>query len=326
MEHYTQSTIANCRGFGKVLSLAKTAASSSCAVLITGESGTGKELIARAIHDFSPHNAGRYVPVNVAALPGDLVESHLFGHVSGAFTGATHNRAGAFRSAAGGTLLLDEIGDLPPTTQPKLLRALEEKEIQPVGSDTTVPVDTRVIAATSQDLEHMVETGRFREDLLYRLNVVEIHIPPLRERPEDIPVLAEYYCEHHAKANGKPVKHLNADACLQLLNHPWKGNVRELSNMIERAVLFCELDTIGTDDLNLAGCHESPYSPAVTLQDAVDTFKKQHIISVLRRVDGNRNKAAEILGLSPATLFRYIDKYGLKGYALHKYSPYSSQL
>ncbi|TCK19490.1 regulatory Fis family protein [Thiogranum longum] len=325
MEHAVESIIANCRGFGQVLHLARTAAASSCAILITGESGTGKELVARTIHDHSPHKAGRYYPVNVAALPCDLVESHLFGHVSGAFTGAIHNRAGAFRKADGGTLLLDEIGDLPSGAQPKLLRALEQKEIQPVGSDETIAVDTRVIAATSQDLEKMVESGQFRKDLLYRLNVVEIHIPPLRERPEDIPALAEYYCIRHARANEKPVKRLNADACLQLLNHPWNGNVRELSNMIERAVLFCQSDTIGPEDLNLSGCHESIYSPTTTLQEAVDIFKKQHIISVLQRAKGNRNGAAEILGVSQATLFRYIDKYDLKGYALHKRNDSPSQ-
>lgn len=325
MEQAVESIIASCRGFGQVLSLAKTAATSSCAVLITGESGTGKELVARTIHNYSPHKTGRYYPVNVAALPCDLVESHLFGHVSGAFTGATHNRAGAFRKADGGTLLLDEIGDLPPMTQPKLLRALEQKEIQPVGSDETVTVDTRVIAATSQNLRQMVETGQFREDLLYRLNVVEIHIPPLRERPEDIPALAEYYCVRHARVNNKPVKRLSADACLQLLNHPWKGNARELSNIIERAVLFCKSDTIGPEDLNLSGCHETLISSDTTLQEAVDSFKKQHIISVLQSVEGNRNQAADILGLSHATLFRYIDKYDLKGYALHKQDSGSSQ-
>ena len=317
MEQYIGSIIANCHGFGEVLSFAKTAASSSCAVLITGESGTGKEIVARTIHEHSSNRSGRYVPVNVAALPADLVESHLFGHVSGAFTGATHNRAGAFRSAAGGTLLLDEIGDLPLPTQPKLLRALEQKEIQPVGSDMPITVDTRVIAATSRNLRDMVETGQFREDLLYRLNVVEIHIPPLRERPEDIPALAEYYCRHHAIKYGKPVKRLNADACLQLLNHPWKGNVRELSNIIERAILFCESDTIGPDDLHLDPCSDTNHLAYASLQEAVDAFKKQHIISVLQSVDGNRSKAAEKLDLSHATLFRYIDKYGLKGYALN---------
>ncbi len=320
MEHDIGSIIANCRGFGEVLSFAKTAACSSCAVLITGESGTGKEIIARTIHEHSANKSGRYVPVNVAALPSELVESHLFGHVTGAFTGATHNRAGAFRSAAGGTLLLDEIGDLPVPTQPKLLRALEQKEIQPVGSDTPITVDTRVIAATSRNLKQMVEAGQFREDLLYRINVVEIHIPPLRERPEDIPSLAEYYCRYHAENYGKPVKRLSADACLQLLNHPWKGNVRELSNIIERAILFCESDNIGPDDLNLNPCSDNAYPTRSSLQEAVDAFKKQHIISVLQSVDGNRSKAAEKLDLSHATLFRYIEKYGLKGYALHSHN------
>ncbi len=324
MEQQIGSIIANCHGFGEVLSYAKTAAYSSCAVLITGESGTGKEIVARTIHEHSANKSGRYVPVNVAALPSDLVESHLFGHVTGAFTGATHNRAGAFRSATGGTLLLDEIGELPVPTQPKLLRAIEQKEIQPVGSDTPVTVNTRIIAATSRNLRQMVEAGCFREDLLYRLNVVEIHIPPLRERPEDIPTLAEYYCRHHAENYGKPVKRLNTEACLQLLNHPWKGNVRELSNVIERAVLFCESDTIGPDDLNLDPCAESHLARA-SLQEAVDAFKKQHIISILQSVNGNRSKAAEKLSLSQATLFRYIEKYGLKGYALHAHRPQSSQ-
>ncbi len=317
MEYDATSVISRCRGFRRVMELARTAASSSCTVLITGESGTGKELIARAIHDFSRRNTGRYVPINVAALPSELVESHLFGHVAGAFTGATHNRAGAFRIASGGTLLLDEIGDLPQATQPKLLRALEAGEIQPVGADIPVPVDTRVIAATSRRLEDMVRDGHFREDLYYRLNVVEIHIPPLRDRPEDIPVLAEYYCYRHARANDKPVRRLSADACLKLLNYPWKGNVRELSNVIERAVLFGQGDTISADDLNLRDDPADALASTMPLHEAVDEFRKKHIEKVLRIADGNRNHAAELLGMSRATLFRYIDRYELKGFALN---------
>lgn len=316
MPHY-QPIVARSRAFSDIMSLAQRVARSSCAVLITGESGTGKELIARTIHDSSPARTGRYVPINVAAIPDDLIESELFGHTRGAFTGAEHDRLGAFRAADGGTLLLDEIGDLPLYTQPKLLRVLEQHEVLPVGSDTPVDVDTRVIAATSCDLDELVAHRRFRPDLLFRLNVVQIAIPPLRERPEDIPVLAEYYCSHYGQALDKPAISISSAAMQCLLRHSWNGNVRELAHTLERAVLLCDGDSIQVDDLpeRLNDCARINRE---NLREAVESFKRQHIVSMLEAVEGDRQAAARRLGLSPATLFRYIDKYGLKGYALER--------
>jgi len=284
-------------------------------VLVTGESGTGKELVARAIHEASPARIGQYIPVNVAAIPDNLVESELFGHVRGAFTDARQDRQGAFRSASGGTLLLDEIGDLPLHSQPKLLRALEQGEVLPVGSDIPIDIDTRVIAATAKNLQEQASRACFRTDLLYRLNAIQIHIPPLRERPEDIPLLVEYYCKRYCRQAGKPLKHVSRDAMRCLLKHAWNGNVRELAHTLEHAVLLTDGDTIAVGDLPPALCDgESKLTD--NLHDAVDAFRRLHIIRTLEIVAGDRTSAAEQLGISPATLFRYIDKYGLKGYAI----------
>ena len=321
MPHTEQPIVARSRAFNDIMALARRLSGASCPVLITGESGTGKELIARIIHDASPSRQGPYVAINVAALPADLVESQLFGHVAGAFTGAQRDRAGAFRSAHGGTLLLDEIGDLPLNAQAKLLRVLEEKEVLPLGADTPVPIDVRIVTATSRKLERLVEGGLFRSDLLFRINVVRIEIPPLRERPDDIPVLAEYYCERFCRESGIPPRKIDGEAMQRLLAHGWEGNVRELAHVIERAVLLSDGDSIAVDDLPReivgCGCADGNCQPTL-LGDAVEAFKQRHIISVLESVNGDRGKAARLLGLSPATLFRYIRKYGLKGYALQR--------
>ncbi|VAW76917.1 hypothetical protein MNBD_GAMMA13-634 [hydrothermal vent metagenome] len=318
MTHCSQPIIAESQAISDVVALAKKVAASSCTVLITGESGTGKELVARLIHESSPFRSGPYIPINVAALPSELVESQLFGHVRGAFTGAVHDRPGAFMAANGGTLLLDEIGDLPLQTQPKLLRALEQKEILPVGSDRPLHVTTRVVAATSWNLEDMSDNGHFRVDLMYRLNVVLITIPPLRDRPEDISILSEYYCEKFCREAGKPLLRISDTAKRQLLNYTWKGNTRELAHVIERAVLLCDTDEISSQDLpaDLSNC----LPPLVAdFHSAVESFKHRHIVSILEGAGGDRRKTAELLGISPATLFRYIDKYNLKGYALKKH-------
>ncbi len=316
MVPYThQPVISRSRAFSDIMALARRVAHSSCAVLITGESGTGKELVARTIHDSSPDRNGSYVPVNVAAMPSELVESQLFGHTRGAFTGAEQDRLGAFRTASGGTLLLDEIGDLPLQTQPKLLRALEQREVLPVGCDTPVQVDTRVIAATSCDLDKLVELDRFRADLLFRLNVIQISIPPLRERPEDIPILSRYYCDNYCRSLGMPPMRISGDAMQRLVEQPWKGNVRELAHTLERAVLLCEGDSIQPGDL-FPGHDEYRLTGTEKLSDAVECCKRQHIIGTLEAVDGDRRAAAARLGISAATLFRYIDRYGLKGYAI----------
>jgi len=278
-------------------------------VLITGETGTGKELVARAIHDLSPHYDSVYIPLNVAAIPENLVESHLFGHVRGAFSGADRAREGLFRAASGGTLFLDEIGEMSLAIQPKLLRALEEKEILPVGSDIPLAINTRVIAATHRNLEQMVEEKTFRRDLLFRLNVVNIHIPPLRERREDIPLLVNHFINRHCRELGKPGINIDDDAMLHLVNHDWsKGNVRELSNVLERAVILCESDTVNIDDL-LANVTGSRVPLPANLQAAAEKFEAGYIESVLESVNGSRELAAKKLGISLATLYRYIKKH-----------------
>ncbi len=229
--------------------LVRKVAPARATVLITGESGTGKELVARAIHSQSPRREGLFVPVNVAAVPEGLMESTLFGHLRGAFTGASQSRAGAFRTACGGTLFLDEIGEMPPDLQAKLLRVLEERKVWPVGSDSPVEVDCRVVAATHRDLEERVRSGAFREDLWYRLNVVNIPIPPLRERPEDIPLLVEHLLGRYREELGRAVLGVDGQAMRCLMAHPWRGNVRELGHVLERAVALCEAPMIRVRDL-----------------------------------------------------------------------------
>ncbi len=304
-------------------------ASATCNVLITGESGTGKELVARTIHSLSPLCDSTFIPLNVAAIPDTLVESHLFGHQRGAFTGADKSREGAFRAAAGGTLFLDEIGDLPLHVQPKLLRALEQKEIMPVGSDTPIIVNTRVLAATHRNLEEMVNAGEFRRDLFMRLNVVIIHIPPLRERMAAIPLLARHFVTRHCRELGKPTLNIDHDAMQCLMSYNWnKGNVRELSNAIERAVILNEGDRITVKDMPAeirdGGQHTSQnpgdamersgQHTALNLKEAMSDSERKHIAAVLEIVNGNREDAACMLGISPATLYRHMDNLGLKGY------------
>ena len=309
----SQAMIAHSRALAEVGTLIRKVAPSSCTVLITGESGTGKELAARAIHEISPRASQAFVPLNVAAVPGELMESCLFGHCRGAFTGASESRDGVFRTASNGTLLLDEIGELPLHLQPKLLRALEEKEVLPVGSDRPVAVRTRVIAATSRDLEHMASEGGFRRDLLYRLNTVGIRIPPLREHPEDIPALAEHFCRKYCSEHERPPLSIDPETLQLLIHFAWPGNIRELAHVIERAALLCESPVITPDDLppDIRGvCTRS----TMTLDEAVDSCKRMHIVAALETSNGNRATAARLLDISEATLFRYIQRFGLKGF------------
>ena len=308
----------------------KVAASPSNA-LVLGESGTGKKLVARAIHERSPRADGPFVTLNVSAIPDTLVESYLFGHERGAFTGADRRRDGLFRAASGGTLFLDEIGELALPVQAKLLRAVETKEILPVGADRGIRVDTRIVAATHRDLGKMVEEGRFRQDLLYRLQVVELRVPPLRDRAGDVPALAMHFVGAHARTQRKSVQAIAPDALAILVGYPWPGNVRELSNVIERAVILASDDTITPIDLPTelgvapASFVDPPASlPAASrdlasdeecnLERAVLTFQRGHIARVLDRSRGGRDAAARLLGLSPATLYRYLQRLGLKGY------------
>ena len=309
--------------------LVEKVASSSSNVLVLGESGTGKELVARAVHERSPRAAGPFVTLNVSAIPDTLVESYLFGHERGAFTGADRRRDGLFRAASGGTLFLDEIGELALPVQAKLLRAVETKEILPVGSDRGLKVDTRIVAATHRDLAKLVEDGRFRLDLMYRLQVVQLRIPPLRERLTDVPRLALHFVELHARAQRKQVRAIAPDAMAILASYTWPGNVRELSNVIERAIILASDETITPIDLPTELGITPPLSeappPGVAVSDvsraedwnlerAVLSFQRAHIASVLDRTQGSRDTAARLLGLSPATLYRHLQRVGLKGY------------
>jgi DNA-binding NtrC family response regulator len=315
--HNPSNIVFRSSALNEVLDIVKKVSQSASNVLVTGETGTGKELIARAIHDLGPLREAVFLPVNVAAIPDNLVESNLFGHTRGAFTGAERSREGAFRAAADGTLFLDEIGDLPLHIQPKLLRALEEKEIIPVGSDTPILVNTRVIAATNCDLEKMAREGRFRRDLLMRLNVVVIHIPPLRERMDDVPLLVQHFVRRHCHELGKPILEIDMDAMHCLMSYHWRrGNVRELSNVIERAAILSEGQKIGREDLPVEMCDGDQHRSLnmLSLRDAVNEFERRHVASVLESVEGSRDLAASVLGVSPATLYRHLDKLGLKGY------------
>jgi DNA-binding NtrC family response regulator len=306
--------------------LEKVAASTST-VLVQGESGTGKELVARAVHDLSERREGPFLSLNVSAIPDALCESYLFGHERGAFTGAERRREGLFRAASGGTLFLDEIGELPAAVQAKLLRAVETKEILPVGSDRGVAVDVRIVAATHRDLAAMVAEGKFRQDLYYRLQVVRLALPPLRDRPGDVPALCEHLLARHGLAQKKHVGGIDADALDVLCAYAWPGNVRELSNVLERAVILCEGDTVTVADLpgELRATPPPAAPPSAPpsglsvdapadLDQATLAFQRVHIARVLARVNGNRDAAAKLLGLSPATLYRHLQRVGLKGF------------
>ena len=314
-QHDDFNMVAKSKAISDLKRLVRKVAASRSNLLITGESGTGKELISRAIHNLSPNPDALLVALNVAAIPDTLIESHLFGHERGAFTGAERVRCGAFRKAKGGTLFLDEIGELPLHVQPKLLRALEEKEITPVGADTPLTVDTRIITATHRDLEQMVREGSFRQDLLLRINVLTVHIPPLRERVEDVPPLVSHFVNRFCLELRKPRLHVDNQVMRRLMSYDWrKGNVRELSNVIERAVILSEGDTIRVEDLPAVFQASGTGSTTTDLRNAVKQFEYRHIASVLDSVEGNRELAAHALGISPATLYRHMERLRLAGY------------
>ncbi|MFZ7126848.1 MAG: sigma-54-dependent transcriptional regulator [Desulfobacterales bacterium] len=286
-------------------------------VLISGESGTGKELIALAIHSNSPRKDGPFVAVNCAALPETLLESEIFGHERGAFTGADKRRMGRFEMADGGTIFLDEIGELSVSIQAKLLRVIQEMAFEPLGSSRTVTVDARVLAATNKDLEEEIREGRFREDLFYRLNVVRIRIPPLRERTEDILPLAQLFIERFNRKNQRMIKGLGHEAAGLLQAYDWPGNVRELENVIERSVILCRGETIGVGDLpeplrNLAGSPEEPSEAERLAGRPLKEVEAEMIRLTLRQNDGNRTRTAEILGISRRTLQHKLKAYGIR--------------
>jgi len=286
-------------------------------VLITGESGTGKELVASAIHRQSARAGKPFVCVNSAAIPKDLVESEMFGHERGAFTGAAERRAGRFELADGGTLLLDEVGDLGPEAQAKLLRVLESGVIERLGGEKPITVDVRVIAATNKDLSRATQQGRFREDLLFRLNVLPIHIPPLRERPEDVPPLVQHFAARQAARLGRGVR-LDAGAVQLLAAYPWPGNVRELANLVERLAILASGDTITADDVTRVVPQDGAPAPPpegwtdVALSDALDQFERTLIARALSAARGNVAEAARKLATDRANLYRRMRRLGLE--------------
>jgi two-component system NtrC family response regulator len=312
--HRVEGIVGDSGRMQEVLSLVRRVAGSDATVLIRGESGTGKELIARAIHHASPRAAGPFVAVNCAALPEGLLESELFGHERGAFTGAAATRKGRFELADGGSLFLDEIGDLPLHLQVKLLRVLQEREFERVGSSRPIGVDVRVIAATHRDLEALVRQGRFRDDLYYRINVVTVTLPPLRERREDLPLLIDHFVKTFAAKNGKTVVGLTREARESLLRYDYPGNVRELENLIERAVVLTRDEVIGLTDLPLT-VHDAPPEPGrgPGLVAAVEALERDMIRGALGLADGVQTRAAESLGISERVLRYKLKKYGLAG-------------
>jgi len=278
-------------------------------VLITGESGTGKELVARAVHSLSPSNTGRFVAVNCSAIPETLLESELFGHKKGSFTSAFEDKQGLFETACGGTLFLDEIGHMPMGCQVKLLRAVEQRQILPVGSTRPVDVDLRLVAATNRDLGKEIKEGRFRQDLFYRLNVVGVHLPPLRERREDISLLVEHFVKKYNAEMGKHCVRVSDEAMKRLVAHEWKGNVRELQNVIERAVIFAEGEMIEVADIALAGSGAVvAVEDSEDLQSVVRAYEKEQIYRVLSKYSWDKAKTAKVLGIGLSSLYRKIDE------------------
>jgi DNA-binding NtrC family response regulator len=307
-----ENIIGRSRAMQEVFALIRRVAASQASVLITGESGTGKELVARALHAHSPRANRPFVAVNCAAIPETLLESDLFGYKRGAFTDAKTDKAGLFVEANGGTIFLDEIGELPLTLQPKLLRALQEREIRPLGGTKSERVDIRLITATNRHLEKRLKEGRFREDLFYRLNVIHIHLPPLRDRAEDVLPLAEHFLTRSAERAGKPLRSFKETAKKLLLAHAWPGNVRELENVVERAVALAEGDIVTPEDLPPAlreRKSQDRLTSALMQGLTLEELERQYIQRVLEAEGGNKTRAAQRLGLDRKTLYRKLEEY-----------------
>ena len=305
-----ESIIGKSAEMQKIFQMIQKVASTKASVLITGESGVGKELVAHAIHNLSPRRDNPLVIVNCSALSESLLESELFGHEKGAFTGAMARKRGRFELANGGTIFLDEIGEINQSIQVKILRVLQDKRFERVGGEETLEVDVRVIAATNRDLEEEIKKGNFREDLFYRLNVVHIHVPPLRDRKDDIPLLINEFMQEFAKENGKDIKNIDNHARAALYKYSWPGNIRQLKNCMESAVVMCSSDTITLNDLpptiksaSSANSMQIPFG--VTLEEA----EKIIIQQTLAQNQGNKSKTAEVLGIGRKTLHRKLDEY-----------------
>jgi transcriptional regulator with PAS, ATPase and Fis domain len=289
----------------EVFTKVKKVATTDISVLITGETGTGKELIAREVHRRSQRKDGPFVVVNCGAIPENLMESELFGHVRGAFTGAIATRSGKFQQASGGTLFLDEIGEMPVALQVKLLRALQERVVNKVGDAKPERVDIRVIAATNRNLEEEIKKSAFREDLYYRLNVVNLHLPPLRERGDDVVLLAKFLLSKYAEELNPKVKGFTPNALIAIRKYEWPGNVRQLENRIKKAIVLCDKTLVGPEDLDL---FPETLTSIMTLAQAREEFQRRYILEVLERNNGNRTKTARDLGVDPRTIFRYLEK------------------
>jgi len=302
----------------ELLELVERTAAYKTTALLTGESGTGKEVLARAIHSQSPRRSEPFVAVNCGAIPEPLLESELFGHAKGAFTGANRARRGLFAEADGGTLFLDEIAELPQTLQVKLLRVLQEEEVQPVGESKPVEIDVRLIAATSRDLETMLDEGSFREDLFYRLNVMRLEIPALRERREDISLLCDHFLAHYRESLGKPVRSIADDALDRMIHYDWPGNVRELQNVIERAVILADAERVGLEHLptNVVTARSSTGDPVDSRFFAMKAARRRFEIDLIRRAlketGGNRTHAAKLLEISHRALLYKLKDYGIR--------------
>jgi transcriptional regulator with GAF, ATPase, and Fis domain len=297
--------IGACPAMQEVYKRVERIAQADIGVLITGETGTGKELIAREIHNRSPRAKGAFVSINCGAIPENLLESELFGHVKGAFTGAVQHKQGKFHVAHGGTLFLDEIGEMPLPLQVKILRALQEKVVVRVGDTRPESVDIRVVAATNRDLESEIKNGRFRDDLYYRLNVVKVHLPPLCERGDDIVILARYLLARYAPEYGGRVKGFTESAVVALRKYRWPGNIRELENRLKRAIVLADKALLAPEDLDLTA---EALAPILPLADAKEKFQRDYINEVLALNSGNRTKTARDLGVDPRTIFRHLEK------------------
>lgn len=302
--------IGNCAATQDVLRQIRQVAATDATVLILGESGTGKELTARAIHQLSDRRGGPFVPVNLGAMPDTLLESELFGHEKGAFTDAMRRKQGRFEAAEGGTIFLDEITETSPRSQVDLLRVLEEREFRRLGGDETIPINVRVVSATNKNIDELVAQNRFREDLYYRLNVVPIRVPPLRERREDIPLLLEHYLNCFCDRHHRTTKRMSAEAIRALVAHAWPGNIRQLRNLVERLVVTVEGNVIHVDDLPLE-TRENVANAAGTLAAAVEEAEKRAILAAFAACDHHREKTARLLDVSVRTLHYKMNRYGL---------------
>jgi two-component system response regulator HydG len=303
------------RAWREALKLAETVAPTDSTVLVTGESGTGKEVVARWIHERSGRAGGSFLSVNCGALPEGLLESELFGHMKGSFTGAVKDKQGLFAAATGGTFFLDEIGETTPATQVKLLRVLQQREIIPVGGTETIPVDARLVAATNRDLEDEVKRGTFRGDLYYRLNVITVHLPTLRERRDDIPLLADAFLRRAAAQRGGEAKTLAPATLDAMMAYDWPGNVRELENALERAVILTAGETIAPSALpeRVSARRAEPLvSERAPATPTLEAIERAYVTWVLQNESGNKSRAAEVLGIDPSTLYRKLARYGVE--------------